>query len=230
MYKDKEQTAKVVLKMIYIVGLGAGDESQLTMGVVKQLKSGLPIFLRTKEHPMRTFFKKEDIEYVAFDYIYELHETFEAVYEGIIETIKEAAQKGDLIYAVPGHPCVAEYTVKRLVAECEAVVLGGQSFLDPMFAALAIDPIEGLQVMDALDFDPQLVVSKQHLIIPQVFDQLVASDLKLDLMEVYEDEHNVCIVCAAGSEIAELRWVKLYEMDHGFKLNNLTTIYVPPVK
>lgn len=216
--------------MIYIVGLGAGDELQLTMGVVAQLKSGLPTFLRTKEHPMIEFFEKNGIEYVAFDHIYEGHETFEAVYEEIIETVKSEALTGDLVYAVPGHPCVAEYTVKRLLAESEAVIVGGQSFLDPMFATLAIDPIEGMQVMDALDFDSEAIAPKQHLIIPQVFDQLVASDLKLDLMEVYDDEYEVCIVRAAGSEIATLRWVKLYELDHNFKLDNLTTVYVPPMK
>ncbi|HAX74249.1 MAG TPA: tetrapyrrole methylase, partial [Firmicutes bacterium] len=68
-----------------------------------------------------------------------------------------------------------------------------------------------------------------HLIIPQVFDQLVASDLKLDLMEVYDAEYEVCIVRAAGSGIQELKWCKLFELDHNFKLDNLTTIYVPPM-
>ena len=205
--------------MIYIVGLGAGDDSQLTRGVVAKLKSGLPLFLRTAEHPMINFLEENQIAYRAFDDVYMKHETFEAVYEEIIETIKEEAKKGDLIYATPGHPCVAEYAVKRLVHEADAVILGGQSFLDPMFAALAIDPIEGLPV-----------VPKQHLIIPQVFDQLTASNLKLDLMEVYDDEYEVCIVKAAGSSLQELKWVKLYELDHNFQLDNLTTIYVPPKK
>ena len=212
--------------MIYIVGLGAGDESQLTLGVVAKLKSGLPLFLRTKEHPMINFLEENEIEYRAFDDIYIKHDT----YEEIIEIVKEEAKKGDIIYATPGHPCVAEYAVKRLLAEAEAVVLGGQSFLDPMFAALAIDPIEGLQVMDALDFDYEAIAPKQHLIVPQVFDQITASNLKIDLMEVYDDEYEVCIVRAAGSNIAELKWVKLYELDHNFKLDNLTTIYVPPLK
>ena len=179
---------------------------------------------------MINFLEENEIEYCAFDDVYMKHETFEAVYEEIIETIKEEAKKGDLIYATPGHPCVAEYAVKRLVAETEAVIIGGQSFLDPMFAALAIDPIGGLQVMDALDFDYEAIAPKQHLIVPQVFDQLTASNLKLDLMEVYDDEYEVCIVKAAGSNIAELKWVKLYELDHNFKLDNLTTIYVPPMK
>ncbi|MGL4374101.1 MAG: SAM-dependent methyltransferase, partial [Turicibacter sp.] len=200
--------------MIYIVGLGAGDESQLTLGVVAQLKKGLPLFLRTKEHPMISFLDSNDIPYRAFDDVYMKHETFEPVYEEIIETVKEEAKKGDIIFAVPGHPCVAEYTVKRLVAETESVIVGGQSFLDPMFASLAIDPIEGLQVMDALDFDYEAIAPKQHLIVPQVFDQLVASNLKLDLMEVYDAEYEVCIVRAAGSNIAQLNWVKLYELDH----------------
>jgi len=116
------------------------------------------------------------------------------------------------------------------MAESEATLVGGQSFLDPMFAGLGIDPIDGLQVMDALDFDYEGVNPRMHLIIPQVFDQLTASNLKLDLMEVYEDEHEVCIVKGAGSSLAEFNWKKLYELDHHFKLDNLTTIYVPPIQ
>ena len=47
--------------------LGAGDESQLTLGVVAKLKSGLPLFLRTAEHPMINFLEENEIEYCAFD-------------------------------------------------------------------------------------------------------------------------------------------------------------------
>ena len=75
--------------MIYIVGLGAGDESQLTLGVVAKLKSGLPLFLRTKEHPMINFLEENGIEYRAFDDIYIKHYTSEAVYEEIIEIVKK---------------------------------------------------------------------------------------------------------------------------------------------
>lgn len=214
--------------MIYIVGLGAGDEDQLTLGVMKKLQSGLPIFLRTDQHPMIDFFRKNDLAYRSFDEIYEKHDTFEAVYEEIIAVVKKEAAKGDLIYATPGHPTVAEYTVKRLMAETEAEIVGGQSFLDPMFAGLKIDPIEGLQLMDALVFDYEGINPNMHLIIPQVFDQITASNLKLDLMEVYEDEYPVCVVQSAGSHLSAFTWKKLYELDHDFKLDNLTTIYVPP--
>ena len=216
--------------MLYIIGLGAGDCDQLPLGVMQFLKRDYPIYLRTNQHPMIHFFDEENIKYTSFDSIYESYDTFEEVYEYIIQFIKKESMSHDIVYAVPGHPMVAEYTVKRLMSECPSKIIGGQSFLDAMFASLLIDPIDGLLVLDALDFDPSKVIPSLHLIIPQLYDQISASNLKLDLMELYPDEHEVCIVTAAGSAQERLNWLPLYEIDHDFELNNLTTLYVPPLK
>lgn len=216
--------------MIYIVGLGAGDENQIPYGVVQLLKKGLPLFLRTKEHPMISFLENNNIHFISFDEVYTKRDTFQEVYGEIIETIKEKGKQEDIIYAVPGHPCVAEYTVKVLTEENSTKIIGGQSFLDALFAAVKIDPIDGLMIMDALDFSFTKVVPSINLIVPQVFDQLTASDLKLDLMEVYPDEHNICIAKAVGSEQETITWLPLYELDHNFTLDNLTTIFVPAMK
>ncbi|MEG0823489.1 MAG: SAM-dependent methyltransferase [Erysipelotrichaceae bacterium] len=215
--------------MLYIVGLGASDELSLTLGTIKCLNSGLPLYLRTDHHPMISYLKDNDINYKSFDDTYEENDTFEAVYEYIIKTLKELSSVNDIVYAVPGHPCVAEYAVKVLMKECKCKIVGGQSFLDPMFAALEIDPIDGLMILDALDFDYKKVVPSLHLIVPQVYDQISASNLKLDLMEIYPDEHRVCLVEAAGSIDQKLTWCMLYEIDQNFELNNLTTLYVTPL-
>src|SRR5690606_40714553 len=58
-----------------------------------------------------------------------------------------------LVYAVPGHPMVAEQTVQLLLkqAEQEGVtvdIVGGISFLDGLFARLKMDPIEGFALLD----------------------------------------------------------------------------------
>lgn len=213
--------------MLYIVGLGAGDEDQLPYGVMKKLKEGLPLYLRTDQHPMIHFLNDHHIEYTSFDAVYEQQDSFEKVYEIIIATLIEKSQVEDIVYAVPGHPSVAEYAVSVLIQKCPSKIVGGQSFLDAMFASLNIDPIDGLQIMDALSFDIHKVVKGVNLIIPQVFDQLTASDVKLDLMELYDDEYPVCIVSAAGSSEEVLHWTYLYELDHSFALSNLTTIFVP---
>lgn len=213
--------------MLYIVGLGAGDEDQLPYGVIKKLREGLPLYLRTDQHPMVSFLEENAIAYTSFDKVYERKDTFEEVYEEIIAMMKEESKDKDIIYAVPGHPCVAEYAVKRMMAECPCMIVGGQSFLDAMFTSLRIDPIDGVQIMDALAFDIHKVANHVNLIIPQVFDQLSASNVKMELMERYPDEYSICVVEAAGSERENLRWMPLYALDQDFTLSNLTTVFVP---
>lgn len=214
-------------RVLYIVGLGAGDENQIPYGVLHILKKGLPLYLRTAQHPMVSFLNRENIPYRSFDDIYEEKASFEEVYEEIIKIILRESNEKDIIYAVPGHPCVAEYTVKQLLREGDCKIVGGQSFLDAMFASLQIDPIDGLQIMDALSFDSSNIAKHTNLIIPQMFDQMSASDLKLDLMDIYPDEYPICIVEAAGSAEERKTWLPLFALDQGFTMSNLTTVFVP---
>ena len=119
--------------------------------------------------------------------------------------------------------------MQLLFQRSEAVtVVGGQSFLDPMFAALRFDPIEGFQLFDALSFDIALYQPQQHTIVAQVFDQLVASNLKLDLMEKLDDETQVTLVSGAGTKQEKLMQLPLYELDHYFTgVDNLMSVYIP---
>lgn len=216
--------------MLYIVGLGAGDIEQLPIGVAKLLMEDYPIYLRTDHHPMMGYFKENQISYTSFDAVYEKYESFEEVYEEIIRILRQASQETDIIYAVPGHPCVAEYTVKILMHDDNVKIVGGQSFFDAMFASLRMDPIDGFMVMDAQAIDVSHLNTSMNLIIPQMYDQLSASDVKLDLMELYPDEYQVCVVRAAGSHDETLSWMPLYEIDQNFQLDNLTTLFVPSMK
>ena len=215
--------------MIYIVGLGAGDIGQIPLKVMVVLKSGKPLYLRTDQHLMIDYLKDNDIKYTSFDSIYESNDRFEDVYQTIVDTLLKLNETQDIIYAVPGHPCVAEFTVKQLMKNSCAKIVGGQSFFDDMFGALNIDPIDGLMVMDALSFNVDNINISMNLIIPQVFDQMTASNLKLDLMEKYDDEHQVCLVSAVGSAKEKLTWTALYEIDFDLELDNLLTLFVPKV-
>lgn len=221
--------------IITILGLGAGELDQLTMGVYRKIKEADHMFVRTKEHPVIEALEKEGIQYTAFDNVYEAHDTFEIVYETIADTLLEQAEGAEIIYAVPGHPLVAERTVQLLlekgeVANVEVRIEGGQSFLDPMFASLKIDPIEGFQLIDATSFERGQLELRQHLIFCQVYDAFVASDVKLTLMEILPDDYEVYIVTAAGTSFERVKKVPLYMLDHETELNNLTSVYVPPVK
>ena len=218
-----------------VIGLGASDVDQLQLGVYKKLKAATKIFVRTIDHPVLKDLEKDGLQFESFDAIYEKHDDFAPVYKEIAERLIAVAQHEPIMYAVPGHPLVAEQTVQHLLeAEKEGHVIlnieGGQSFLDPIFSALRIDPIEGFQLLDGTNFTMHDVNMRQHVLIAQVYDMFSASEVKLTLMEKYSDEYPVTIVTAAGSSEEVLKTVPLYELDQAVELNNLTTVYVPPVQ
>lgn len=222
-------------KKITIIGLGAGDFDQLPLGVYKWMKQNKPLFLRTKEHPAVRQMVEENIDFQSFDNVYEKHDDFDSVYEEITVTLLKEAIQQSITYAVPGHPMIAEKTVQLLLERgrehgIEVEIYGGQSFLDSLFSAVQIDPIDGFQLLDGTALRKQDIQTTQHVIIAQVYDAFVASEVKLTLMEKYPDEHEVLIVSSAGSQFATLQRVPLYELDRQVKLDNLTSLYVPPIQ
>lgn len=223
------------MHQLTVIGLGAGDFEQLPIGVYRQLKQAKKICVRTKEHAVLDELANEGIQFESFDAIYEKHDDFLPVYEEIVATLLKYVQTEDVIYAVPGHPLMAEMTVQLLIeAEKEGKVQlkieGGQSFLDAVFGALRIDPIDGFELVNGTTFSIHQVSMYKHLLIAQVYDPFSASEVKLTLLEKYPPEYPVTIITAAGSKDERIRTVPLHELDHVAELNNLTTVYVPPVK
>ncbi|MDQ0216190.1 tetrapyrrole methylase family protein/MazG family protein [Oikeobacillus pervagus] len=219
---------------IHITGLGAGSLEQLPLGVYRKIQETPTVFVRTVEHPVIAELMKEGKHFISFDHIYEKHDQFEGVYEEIVDQLMEKAKKEDIVYAVPGHPMVAEKTIQLLLEKEEegSVVIrieGGQSFLDALFTSVKVDPIEGFQLLDGTDLKKEDINIKQHVIIAQVYDAFIASEVKLTLMEKYPDDYPVYIVTAAGSMEEKVTKLPLYELDHNIKINNLTSLYVPPI-
>lgn len=225
---------------ITVVGLGTGDENQLTLGVWRKLEAagarGGAIFLRTREHPMVAMLDHHNLRYETFDAVYEAHEGFEAVYEQIASQLIERAKtanSGEVLYAVPGHPMVAERTVQLLRERCPAegvllTLMGGESFLDQAFLRLGFDPIEGFQLLDGTSLTSGGLNPQLHTLIGQVYDVYTASDVKLTLMELYPDDYPVVVghsLGVAGEE--RVREVPLYELDRVEGYGNLSLVWVP---
>lgn len=219
---------------IIILGLGAGDINQIPFGVYKRLLQAGTVYLRTMEHPVVKELEQEGVQFESFDLIYEKYDRFEQVYQEISEILMEKAAAGTIIYAVPGHPIVAEQTVQILLAKgkergIEIELGGGQSFIDSIFQALKVDPIDGFQLLDGNSLTREAINLHQHVIIGQVYDTYVASNVKLTLMERLPDDYRIFVVSAAGSDNESIEEVVLYELDRVVKVNNLTSVYVPPV-
>ncbi|ANE48763.1 hypothetical protein SY83_06475 [Paenibacillus swuensis] len=220
---------------ITIIGLGTGDPDQLTLGIWRRLQGAERLYLRTEDHPMVHMLQDHGIAYTTYDNLYEAKASFPEVYEGIAaDLIRLAlAEQGEVLYAVPGHPMVAESTVQILREQCpahgiELTILGGESFLDEAFTRFGFDPIDGFQLLDATSMTTASLQPQMHTIIAQVYDVHTASDVKLSLMEMYPDDYEVVIGHALGVRDQEsIVSVPLHELDHAEGFGNLSLIWVP---
>ncbi len=218
---------------ITVVGLGPGDIGLLTMEAWQRLTGTSQLYLRTEVHPVVSQLKEEGIVYQSFDYIYEKETSFDQVYQQIVSHLLSVAAESSLVYAVPGHPLVAETTVTMLLDKAKAdlpvEIVAGMSFLDPCFSLLQIDPAKGLVVHDGLVLKGEDLVPEKSQIICQVYNQMIASQVKLTLMERFPDDYLITIVTAAGvPQLEEKRTIPLYELDRLKGLSYLTSVYVPP--
>lgn len=215
---------------ITVVGLGNYGLDELPFGIYRFLNKVERVYVRTLAHPVVE--DLEDIEWISFDEVYEKHDQFSEVYAEIVQTLKEKAMDDDIVYAVPGHPMVAESTTELLLQD-EAIdieILGGKSFIDDLFQAVSFDPNNGFQMLDGTMMTSEAINIRNALIITQVYDQMIAGDVKVTLMEKYPDNHNVAIVTGARGQGSAVKWCPLYEMDHDFELSNLTSLFVPALR
>lgn len=221
--------------LVHVVGLGPAGLELVTRQALILLESGLPLLLRTARHPAAEELAGRGVAFEALDRFYERGESCRSVYVEMASYLAEKAlAAGELIYAVPGNPQVAEETVSLLLrrGDLEVRVYPALSFLDVLFTALGRDPVEGLQVLDASEvaqggtsrLEPRL-----SLVIMQVDSRLLASDLKLSLLEIYPPGHPVWVCSSLGSSEQSVKAVELAELDHQELFDHLTALFLEPL-
>lgn len=195
------------------------------------LESASKVYLRTGRHPAALDLAERGVRFETFDHIYEAASNFDEVYNTIAAYVIEESQAGDIVYAVPGHPLVAERSVALILdaARKEAIavqLVGSESFIEACLEALAMPIGRGLKIIDALALDDIPPSVDCPNLIHQVYDRMVASSVKLALMDVYPDEFEVYVISGAGGDDTKVEILPLYEMDHR-EYDHLTSVYVP---
>jgi tetrapyrrole methylase family protein/MazG family protein len=225
---------------IVVCGLGpAGPE--LATAATHDAVARIPHrFLRTARHPAAGVVG----EVPTFDHLYDEADSIDAVYTAIVEALVAAAGEcGEVLYAVPGSPAVAERTVQLLLADDRVAVevLPALSFADLAWVRLGIDPVErGVRLVDGHRFEIEAAGERGPLLVAQCDDRHVLSDVKLVLGEVGEvgevgeaageaggDGLAVTVLQRLGlpdEHIVELPWP---ELDRVVRPDHLTSLYVP---
>jgi tetrapyrrole methylase family protein/MazG family protein len=235
-------------RVITVVGLGPGRWEDLTIEARDILLAATTVICRTLRHPtveaLRA--KRPDLTLDSFDHLYEDASSFAELYPRMADRLLDAASQlsgESLVYAVPGHPLLAEESVRQLrlrAAERNVTVriVAGLSFLEPVCAAIGIDPLErDLQLVDATRLaevaSPALMgelLPTHPALIAQAYNRRLMSGVKLALAELYPDDWEIVVVRSASLPDAEtVERVPLAELDRSEGADHLTTLYVPPL-
>jgi tetrapyrrole methylase family protein/MazG family protein len=222
------------LPTLHVVGLGPGSAALLTEQARQVLSSAGEVLLRTM-HPAAEVIPVS-VPVRTFDPLYESADSFDDVYDQIVaEVIRTCLAGPGCVYAVPGDPAMGEATVTELMRRAPSVgltvhLVHGISFVEPCLAALGVDGLDGLFVGDALEvarlhhppFPPD-----RHALLGQLHSRLVASDVKLTLINAYPEAHEVALVHAAGTAQVQVQRMPLHAIDQSRAIGPLTALFVP---
>lgn len=217
---------------ITIIGLGPGNINNLTVEAYKLLTSN-KVYLRTSIHPCIKELEALGCDFENFDNFYDESPSFEEVYSKIVDFLLNKAKTEDIFYAVPGNPLINETTVTLLIEACRKeeipyTVVEGLSYIDVLATTLNVDIGKGFELVDSYDIIERNFRLNKGLpvIINQVYDKAILSEVKLSLLEMYNDEIEVALVENAGLENELIIWDKLYKIDR-YDCNHLSSLYIP---
>ena len=215
-----------------VAGLGPGDAGLITRATWARIEAAQHIILRTRIHPTVEVLDVAGISYETYDHLYEEADDFDELYASIVDDLMARARTMDVLYLVPGSPFVAERTVRLLrerttEAGVPLEILPAMSFLEPLFGALGIDPVDGLSIVDAADEDFIAEGLQQDTIVTQVYSREIASTLKLLLMEHLEDARGVVYLHHLGLPDERIARIALFELDRQENIDHLTTLFIP---
>lgn len=211
---------------IIVVGLGPGDASLVTADTMRAIENSQHRFLRTTQHPSASLVP----DATSFDAVYDTADSFDNVYATIADQLVEHAHRhGEILYAVPGSPLILERTVAHLRqrSDIDLVIHSAVSFLDEVWRALRIDPVEmNVRLVDGHSFATAAAGQTGPLLVAHTHANWVLSDIKLSIDDPDPSTEVVLLhhLGLADEQIVRTTWS---EMDRTLEADHLTSLYIP---
>jgi tetrapyrrole methylase family protein/MazG family protein len=215
-----------VTARLVVVGLGPAGPELITAETFDAIGRIPHRYLRTARHPSA----KVVAGATSFDDLYETATSFQEVYGSIVDALVEAAEEhGEVLYAVPGSPLVAERTVELLRADGRVTVdvLPALSYLDLAWATLGVDPLAaGVRLVDGRRFAVEAAGERGPLLVTQCDSQAVLSDIKLAVDGDTVPGPVVILqrLGLPGEAVFEVPWI---DLDRAVEPDHLTSLWIP---
>jgi tetrapyrrole methylase family protein/MazG family protein len=219
---------------VVVAGLGPGDPRLISQAAAAAIASIPHRYLRTTRHPSAYLAEPA----TSFDPVYERASTLDEVYQTITTRLREEAEAhGEILYAVPGSPLIAERTVDLMRAQAgpplghgpglEVEIIPSLSFVDLVWARLGIDPVDrGVRLIDGHRFRIDAAGHAGPFLVAQCDSRQVLSDIKL-AVEPPPGPAPVTILQSLGLDgevVVETRWE---DLDRSVEPDHLTCVWIP---
>lgn len=219
------------MNKITIIGLGPGPRKLMTLEASMLLESIEKIHFRTIEHPVAKDCIDSGTNYESYDYLYEKYDDFDELYKAIAEKLLKAAEIEDVFYAVPGHPNLYDDSVKFIYEMADNSVeikkIHGSSVHEVALSAINTSITDDLVITNALEVKKHRIDYNKNNLIIGVFNQMIASDLKINLLNHYELDHKIYYIHGAQTIDEKVNFINLEDLDRMSDYNHLTCIYIP---
>ncbi len=236
------------LPTVAVVGLGPAGPEWLPAPATAAMLGAAHCFLRTTRHPAVAALQQAleaagRPEATSFDSVYDQAESFDAVYETIVDRLVEvataAAARGtgpepDVCLGVPGSPLVAERVVALLRDRSEVAldIVPAPSFVDLAWLRLGLDPLRaGVRLVDAADLASFGCGEPGPLLVAQCYERQVLSEVKLTVADWLERADvpppDGVILHHLGLPDEQVVSVPWHEVDQVVEADHLTSLFVP---
>ena len=220
--------------IITIVALGPDSGELLTLAALSQMRMADALVLRTARHGAAEVLAREGIPYDTLDPLYEDCEDFDELCARAAQALVDRARGvRALCYAVsdPVSDATVRALARALPEDTGLRVLGGVTLADG--AACAAIPFgvdtENLRVVTALSTRQLRVQADCPQVITELDNCYLASDVKLWLGDLFDDEMTVYFLENAAEPGAGARPILLCELDRQPRYDHRTAVLVPRV-
>ena len=214
--------------ILKVVSIGPGDPSLINFVTEKTIRSAGMLILRTGQHPLTSWLKKQDISFRTMDDLYESSDDFEMLAETIASRLWYLASRFEnTVYAVSD--TMTDHTVDAVISCCPKNALiqlvPGFSFADyylpvcrPFFSTVDI------QICPAASFQASGYNPSRPVLITELNDEITAGKIKQILSSFVHDDESVFFLNGK----AEVIPVPIYEIDRQPQYDHLSAVSAGP--
>lgn len=190
---------------IHVVGLGPGPLKYLTAEAQQLLASARHLVLKTAHHAAAAELRRKGVVFSDLDILADGRSDEESATE-ISDWIRhEAAERGEIVYAVPRGRVLADPSVGLLLAAADVDVSlhGGPGEVELVSIALG-RPLDAVQLVDATRVGKVPILPSSDVLVSAL--TTVSSEVLAErLRNVFSDEQDVWIVAVSADGVSTVQ-------------------------